>query len=315
MKTEKQCEAIERYNIMSMTKKEIEFIKFAVGHDATRKIEFIDKPVKTVKPGNVYIPAARGDIPAYWLLVTGKVEKAVYDVVPVFTWTENTGPADIILDDNVFGEPVTVSLELACSLPESSLGESAGRLPENVMLDISKARASLHGGSIKSRAAGFMWGWEYIDEQDLRYCFHAALLKELVYLQQSLRETIFSAETVHNTGTFAGHLQLAWPALKLEIAAHFEVAAAAADDEDIQIPVVNLDLRAVLANAVPKLKCWALPDSFLPMAAGTLCYIISHENGEILGDAKLINHRIVPADKKWLADKNICLVIVQKKAK
>lgn len=297
---------------MKTNKQQIEFIKYAVAHAAKRTIAFDDKPCKTIKPGNLYLPVERGDVPAYWLLVTGKAEKDIYDVVPIFAWTENTGPMDIILDDTVFGKSMTVSFELECSLGKNSLGRSIGKLPENVMKNIYTAMNSLNGGTVKDRAPGFMWGWEYIDEQDLRYQYHATLLNELIALQQPLRETIFQPETVAESWSFAGELQKIWPKIIPQLEA---LPAAAASDDDISVPVVNLDLRVVQSKAVAKLKCWALPDSFSPENAQKLCYIVNQDSGEIMAEAELLKHRVVPADKKWLADKNICLVVVHNKAK
>lgn len=135
-------------------------------------------------------------------LVAAPPREDILDMIPLFRWTENAGPEDLFLPTSFLGTEMLASFELKCSLPIACLADCRGRLPGKDIKFIEGAHKDISSG--KKNDSIYTWGWNYIDENDIRYKFHEDCIEEIQILQEPIWERIktISGTTYTNGKTF-----------------------------------------------------------------------------------------------------------------
>ena len=121
-------------------------------------------------------------------LVAAPPREDILEMIPLFRWTENAGPEDLFLPTSFLGTEMLASFELKCSLPTACLADCRGRLPGKDIKFIEGAHKEISSG--KKKDSRYTWGWNYIDENDIRYKFHEDCIEKIQILQEPIWERI-----------------------------------------------------------------------------------------------------------------------------
>jgi hypothetical protein len=111
---------------------------------------------------------------------------------PILTETHLAGPTDFLLPQHILGHRAMIALGEAFTITGQSLDSCHGLLPHKVYEAVIRSFAVLEkGGSLTQN----MTGPEYLDEDDIRYRFHAELAARLGPLQAEALSLLDAGES------------------------------------------------------------------------------------------------------------------------
>jgi hypothetical protein len=178
----------KKENILNM-------LNLALSRTPSNIIHLLNDSGKKIKKGQVWSLKTNN----FLCLVSTPPRNDVLDVIPLFRWTENAGPEDLFLPPSFLGTEMLASFELRFSLPSACLTVCRGILPVNDIKFIDGAQKENETGSKKDTK--YAWGWNYLDENDIRYKFHEDYINEIQILQNSIWERIKTIPSASYTNT------------------------------------------------------------------------------------------------------------------
>ena len=111
----------------------------------------------------------------------GAMGGPLYLAAPLTSDCHMAGPKDVLLAKNILGYRSLVMLGCALSVVPGSLHRCIGILPEDEVEKLKGTFTAFETGSMAG--AGVVTGFDYLDEQDLRYIYHEEMVERLSYLQ------------------------------------------------------------------------------------------------------------------------------------
>lgn len=142
-----------------------------------------------LRAGQVWtVKGGCGDQPAWHWLLLDHLDSDMFNCAPLATHGELAGPDDLFVPIDRAGIPAIVSFELECTLAPDALGECLGRLPDDVLAYVLKARADMADGTARN---AYNWGLSYFGESSPSVRFHEAIAERIEQLQASVRQTVY----------------------------------------------------------------------------------------------------------------------------
>ena len=124
-------------------------------------------------PGMLYRTAQFKDHPEVFYLLTS-VDGETCDIIPGSLDGIMAGPDDIVLPKSALGDFVFLSLDLAATLPVSSLGKGFAMLDNNTYNRIIDSQIQYDTGEAGDRPS-YCFGLSYISQHDSRIAYHEVL--------------------------------------------------------------------------------------------------------------------------------------------
>jgi hypothetical protein len=159
-----------------------------------RKLELFTQQISSdaAMPGQIWstLPSSNDSDESltHWVFVLGREllnESLILRVAPMFTDTVMADHQDAILPPDILGFDAAFALGLTVSTCSSVLNRCVLELPREWTTRLLGFERFVDGRS-ETRPSGLESGIPYVDQLDSRIAFHAELLAELDYLQQSL---------------------------------------------------------------------------------------------------------------------------------
>jgi len=118
----------------------------------------------------------------------------VHLVAPLLTDPYQAGPEDIILPKEVLGHRVVLAWGSRLTVLEKSLDRCEGKLPKKWCDVVVQLAANVDLQVL--RTSGIEMGFEYLDNQDIRFAYHETLVDRLSYLQSPVMQAVWPEQAV-----------------------------------------------------------------------------------------------------------------------
>ena len=113
-----------------------------------------------------------------------EVDENIVTLAPILNGVD-AGPEDLFIPKEIFGTTKVVSFELAFSIEKERVNDSEISLSEDTKEYIENNYKALEKGE---RHLSGVWGWQYLDEHDVRYRHHgfiSQIIEKLQYVPEA----------------------------------------------------------------------------------------------------------------------------------
>ena len=164
-----------------------------------RLADLVKKPSQRIEdagddllPGQLWVPAGdMGETPSWLILVVELLDNGLFNGVPVFRWSELSGPNDVYVPAELAGSTLLASFELKSTLAQDALSQCAGRLANDA---VDFVRSAMRVADDESGRQAYSWGRAYFGIHCGRLEYHETINAQLEPLQHSVRTIVYEAE-------------------------------------------------------------------------------------------------------------------------